>query len=327
VRAARSTRALLLLKLAASQVTMGDWAQALHNTELSRALAAELQLPALESEASTLAAFVAAARGDGDACRMHLAEAHRRAGPEPAGRQSAVVQWLLGMRALSQGHVAEAHDRLRPLQSSEDSCPRDFAVRRLSAADFVMAAVQSGAWDDAERCTSDFGAWLVEGSAPWAELDFARCRALLAGDDAEEWFVKALALLDRVDTLPVSARVELDYGGWLRRRKRYRDARAHLRLAVEYFESLGAWPWRGRARSELRAAGEADRHDVDALVALTPQELRIARLAAEGNSNREIASALILSPRTVGYHLHKVFPKLGVSSRAQLARALNDLSC
>ena len=94
-----------------------------------------------------------------------------------------------------------------------------------------------------------------------------------------------------------------------------------LRAACETFDDLGATPWAARARAELRATGES-RADPppDGLGALTPQELQVVRLAAEGMSNREIAAQLFLSPRTVGYHLHKAFPKLGVASRAQLAR-------
>ena len=121
-----------------------------------------------------------------------------------------------------------------------------------------------------------------------------------------------------------SARLELQFGSWLRRRKRYQEAREHLRIAEELFHRLGATAWHQRAHAELRAAGETQRaepHDD-----LTPQEHRIALLAAEGLSNRQIAERLALSPRTVGYHLYKIFPKLDITSRAQLASALQRAS-
>jgi DNA-binding NarL/FixJ family response regulator len=115
----------------------------------------------------------------------------------------------------------------------------------------------------------------------------------------------------------------LSYGTWLRRRRRVAEARAALRSARDTFDALGARPWAQRARQELRAAGEASRTRApEAWDQLSPQELQIAHLAAEGLSNREIAQRLYLSHRTVGSHLYRLFPKLGVTSRSQLVGAL-----
>jgi len=111
------------------------------------------------------------------------------------------------------------------------------------------------------------------------------------------------------------------YGEWLRRERRRTDARVHLRAAIDGFRRLGAVPWAERAEAELRATGETVRkRDASALDQLTPQELQIAGLVADGLTNREIAAQLFLSPRTVDYHLHKVFTKLGVASRTELVR-------
>ena len=119
------------------------------------------------------------------------------------------------------------------------------------------------------------------------------------------------------------ARTELLYGEWLRRERRRTDARVHLRAAIDLFRRLGAVPWAERAEAELRATGEtARKRDASAVDQLTPQELQIAGLVAEGLTNKEIAAQLFLSPRTVDYHLRKVFTKLDISSRNQLARAL-----
>jgi DNA-binding NarL/FixJ family response regulator len=115
------------------------------------------------------------------------------------------------------------------------------------------------------------------------------------------------------------ARLMLAYGAWLRRRRRVMEARTPLRIARESFKALGVEPWCERARQELRSAGEGStrqsRTDWDLL---TPQELQIAQLAAEGLSNKEIGQQLYLSPRTIGAHLYRIFPKLGITSRGQL---------
>jgi DNA-binding NarL/FixJ family response regulator len=117
------------------------------------------------------------------------------------------------------------------------------------------------------------------------------------------------------------ARTQLLYGESLRRGKRRADARLQLRQALETFEQLGAAPWAERARTELRATGEtARKREPGAASRLTPQERQIVRLVAEGATNQEVAARLFISKRTVEYHLHNVFTKLGVSSRTALAR-------
>jgi DNA-binding CsgD family transcriptional regulator len=144
-----------------------------------------------------------------------------------------------------------------------------------------------------------------------------RCLALVA-DKPEEHFSSAVACAD----LPVQqARSKLLYGEWLRRSRRKNEARAQLRVALELFEQAGAVPWADHARAELRAAGESTQPRAeDLLGTLTPQELQIVRLAATGATNKEIGAQLFLSPKTVGHHLYRAFPKLGVSNRTELAR-------
>lgn len=117
------------------------------------------------------------------------------------------------------------------------------------------------------------------------------------------------------------ARTELLFGEHLRRERRRADARPHLRAALETFQRLGMPVWADRARDELRATGEATGDPAtDTLAHLTSQELRIAAAVGEGATNREVAAQLFLSPRTVDYHLRKVFQKLHISSRADLIR-------
>ena len=117
------------------------------------------------------------------------------------------------------------------------------------------------------------------------------------------------------------ARTELLYGEWLRRQRRRREARPHLRRAADLFRQVGATPWEERSEGELRATGERARErDPSTLDQLTPQELQIAGLVASGMTNRQIAAQLYLSPRTIDYHLRKVFSKLDVASRTELVR-------
>jgi DNA-binding CsgD family transcriptional regulator len=153
-----------------------------------------------------------------------------------------------------------------------------------------------------------------------------RCRALLAAEpDAEELYTGALDLHQHDDRPFEQARSELLYGEWLRRARRTTEARTRLRAALETFERLGAEPWSERARTELGATGAAaprSQHP-GGLARLTPQELQIVRLAARGLSNRDIAAQLFLSHRTVGYHLYKAYPKLGVASRSGLTDVLD----
>jgi DNA-binding CsgD family transcriptional regulator len=158
----------------------------------------------------------------------------------------------------------------------------------------------------------------------WALGIEARSRALLgSGQAAEDLYREAIERLGRAGLRVEQARTHLLYGEWLRRQSRRRDARGQLRAAYEIFVPAGARAFAERARLELRATGErAPKQTAQTPDALTAREAHIARLAGQGASNPEIAAQLFISPATVAYHLRKVFPKLGISSRSQLAAAL-----
>jgi DNA-binding CsgD family transcriptional regulator len=158
----------------------------------------------------------------------------------------------------------------------------------------------------------------------WARGIEARLRAMLSdGPDAEELYAEAITRLERSRIRVQLARAHLVYGEWLRRERRRGDARAQLRIAHELFREFGVAAFAERARVELEATGEHPRkRTVDTRDELTPQELQIARLVAEGHSNREVAARMFISPSTVEYHLRKVFRKLGVRSRTQLAHRI-----
>jgi DNA-binding CsgD family transcriptional regulator len=158
----------------------------------------------------------------------------------------------------------------------------------------------------------------------WALGAEARSRALVSdGEAAESLYREAIDRLGRTRLRVDLARARLLYGEWLRRQRRRRDARDQLASAYEIFDSAGAAAFAERARIELRASGgQTNERAVEMRDPLTAQEALIARLAGEGASNPEIAAQLFISPATVAYHLRKVFTKLGIGSRSQLAPAL-----
>ncbi|NUW41143.1 ATP-binding protein [Nonomuraea rhodomycinica] len=194
-------------------------------------------------------------------------------------------------------------------------------VWRYAWPDYVEAAVRVGTPRRADGMLRRYADW-AEGTGqagPLAVLH--RARALLAPDErAEPLYERALALSGQPFQ---QARTRLVFGEWLRRHQRRAEARVQLQAAMDAFDRLDAAPWSARAAAELRAAGATPARNPragDPLAVLTPQELQVVQLAVTGASNREIGAQLFLSPRTVAYHLYKAFPKLGITSRGELAR-------
>ena len=177
--------------------------------------------------------------------------------------------------------------------------------------DAVEAAARCGRAGELGEQFAAFEGWALALPTGAHLALLARCQALLGKRSPEEAFGEAIEHALAVPPFQ-QARTELLYGEWLR---------GHLRTALETFRALGAAPWAERAEAELRATGEtARRRDVSAAQQLTPQELQVAGLVTGGLTNKEIAAQLFLSPRTVDYHLRKVFTKLGITSRAELIR-------
>jgi DNA-binding CsgD family transcriptional regulator len=193
------------------------------------------------------------------------------------------------------------------------------ALRLTSLGDLVDAASHSGRIEEVRPIVAELAEAAAQTPAPVLHADLRLARALLAADDDAEALFGAALGADLAAWPLIRSRTQLAYGEWLRRHRRALESRDHLRAARDMFDALGAIPWSERARRELRAAGETSRHrDLDARDQLTPQELQIAQLAADGLTNREIGQRLYLSHRTVSSHLHRIFPKLGVAARSEL---------
>jgi DNA-binding CsgD family transcriptional regulator len=195
-----------------------------------------------------------------------------------------------------------------------------------SLVELIEGAVRCGEMTVARAALERLTEQTCLSSTEWALGAEARSRALLEhGDRAELWYVQAIERLSRSRIMTHLARAQLLYGEWLRRQGRRVDARVQLRAAADAFTGMGAAAFAARADRELLASGERARKRVDETrFELTPQETRIAALARDGRSNPEIATMLTISPRTVEYHLHKVFTKLRISSRTELHLVLRD---
>jgi DNA-binding CsgD family transcriptional regulator len=230
------------------------------------------------------------------------------------------VHGALALLELGLGNYAAA------LRHALEALPRQNVLGFAQFSDVVEAGTRCGERETATAALEDFTPWALASGTDLALGLLARSRALLADDvHAEAEYRLAIDHLQRCRLVPQLARTHQVYGEWLRRQRRRRDARDQLRCAFEMFDDMGMMAFAGRARAELRATGERARpRSLGTPEVLTAQEAQIARLAAERLSNREIAGQLFISARTVEYHLHKVFRKLGVTSRAQLARTFSD---
>jgi len=303
---------------------LGGWQAAAGAAESTR-LALETGQPVWAAAARTAEARMAALHGDRAGAEAHIAAiessgAHARSGSIAAG-----VQTTRGLIALAEGNYAAAYEHLRRMFDPVD--PAHHRVQQCWALGyFAEAAMHSGQHDHARRVIARLGDIAGTADTPAVRIGLGYAHAVLAGDapEAEGLFRGAL------DGVPQAwgfdrGRIELAYGTWLRRRRRIAESRAPLRAARDTFDRLGIRQWGERARQELRAAGETSgQPGPGAWDRLSPQEFQIAALAAEGLSNREISQRLYISHRTVGSHLYRIFPKLGVTARAQLKDALHQ---
>lgn len=263
-------------------------------------------------------ALVTAMTGDEHSC-VALADDAVRRGADHHLSGAGTAALALAVLDLGYGRYAAALERLSAIPMQLRRHP---AIALPSPPEWAEAAARSGAPERAAEAMATFAPWATRRDNPVAQAHLHRCRALLgAGHEAENHYLSAIRIYDEVNRPMARARTELLYGEWLRRVRRRSAARAPLRAALRLFDEIGARSWAERARTELRATGErvAAAEQIGGQERLTPQELQVVRLAATGMSNRDIGAQLFISPRTVGYHLYKAFPKLGVAARHELA--------
>jgi DNA-binding CsgD family transcriptional regulator len=231
-----------------------------------------------------------------------------------------VCHWVSGILYNALGRYEDA---LSEAEQAVKDTP-ELWISAWALPELIEAATRAGETRLAVEALESLAEATRAGRTDWGLGVQARCRALLSeAEDAEGWYREAIDRLSRTRLRPDLARAHLLYGEWLRHEGRRLDARRQLRTALEMFVAMGVEGFADRAERELLATGERVRkRAVDAREDLTPQEAQIAQLARDGLSNAEIGAQLFISPRTVEYHLHKVFTKLDISARGQLDRAL-----
>jgi DNA-binding CsgD family transcriptional regulator len=271
-------------------------------------------------------ATVAGERGDFERADALADRAEAELLPVGAQAMLALVQFARGRGAVAHQRYRDGLEQLERVLDPGDVAYHPF-VGAWGLSDVIEAAAHVGERERAERHLAELEALADTTNGTFLRATLAYAKPLLASDaEAEELYRAALGG-DLVNWPCHRTRMLLAYGRWLRRQRRVSDSRGPLRAAKAGADALAFDGLAASARQELRAAGETSRlRAPDVRDRLTPQELQIAQLVAEGLSNREIGLRLYLSHRTVGSHLYRMFPKLGIASRAQLANALADAS-
>jgi ATP/maltotriose-dependent transcriptional regulator MalT len=315
---------LLLLTIDSSY--RGQWDEAENLAQHGLDLAAAHGHHLFEGQLRCHLAFIAAARGNVDLARALSDEITTWAAPRGIRMTQAFAWRARTIAALGQGDYEDAY--LQASRINLAGTPSSGIPGRWTVMDLVEAAVRTGRIDQARAHVAAAQQAGIAGISPRMALITAGAAALAAPDhEAGPLFQVALSVPE-ADRWPFEqARIQLAYGQWLRRTRDTTRARLHLRAALETLDRLGAEPWAQRARNELRATGIATTTRPGARAgALTAQERQIATLAATGLTNKQIGERLFLSHRTVGAHLHRAFPKLGITSRAALHDALDTIS-
>ena len=302
----------------------GRWSQAVAEATESVTLAEQTGQVGLTSFSLATQAVVLAHLGHEAEARAVLATADAVIQRMQAHAVRIYAVAALGHLELSLGRVTEAVEALEPLVALAAELRQDEPALVMWRPDLIEALIRAGHTDRAEAQLAVLDRQAQATGGRWAQAAVLRGRGLLAGDDDfRAPFEAALALHADLPMPFELARTQLAYGERLRRAKARADAREPLRAALATFERLGAAAWTERALAELRATGQASaRRAESASARLTPHELQVALLVAQGMTNREVAAALFLSPKTIEYHLGQIYRKLDVRGRAQLARLM-----
>jgi DNA-binding CsgD family transcriptional regulator len=278
--------------------------------------------PLEQAPAMIRAAMIAGMRGDGALADRLARRAEAMVLPARIGAALGGIQFVRGVTAIGARRYSEAFDHLSRIFDRADPAYQA-GQGTWALGDLAESAARTGRTGEVREIVDRFRPASGDRVTPWTRVALLYAAPLLAGEEAAEREFRRALEANLVRWPFYRARLLLEYGSWLRRRRRIAEARAPLRHAHQVCEAHGLLPWAERARQELRATGEGRATlRAEARAPLSPQELQIARLAAEGLSNREIGQRLYLSHRTIGSHLYRIFPKLGISSRAQLGSVL-----
>ncbi|HEY6275681.1 MAG TPA: LuxR family transcriptional regulator [Streptosporangiaceae bacterium] len=314
-------RALALQAWSAAH--LADLGAAIPAADEARRLAQETRQPLIMATAGAVQAILAALRGDVEAADAAAAQAEQTCVPLRASAVLAATQLARGLACLGAGRPADALAHLRRIHDPADPAYH-YAIRCYTIGDLAEAAVRSGDPQGIGVVMQEMETAARQTASPSLHGGMRYARALLA-TDGQAGGLFGYALQSGMTAGPfLRARVQLAHGEWLHQHRHDAAARVPLRAAIETFDALGVIPWSERARQQLRATGETSRPRIpEARDQLTPQELQIAQMAADGLTNREIGQKLYLSHRTISSHLYRVFPKLGITSRAELRHVLD----
>jgi DNA-binding CsgD family transcriptional regulator/tetratricopeptide (TPR) repeat protein len=328
-RAAPVLRAQGRLGLLAQLLAVRGWAgintgqlrDAVRFTEEANHLAIETRQPIWTAISMLGLAALSGLQGEEGAAEQLIAEATEPVASLGLSIVAAKAEFARGVTHFTAGRHSEAFDHFKRMFDPHGPAFHE-VVAQAAAPYIIECAVRAGRNDEADRMMTLLVALGKRTPATLVHIGLRFARPLLANEsEAQDLYELAL---DAEPKWPFDfARLEMSYGSWLRRQRRITESRPHLRAARDMFDSLGVQPWADKARAELRASGEKIPEPVRApRLPLSPQELQIAQMAASGLSNREIADRLFLSHRTVGAHLYRVYPKLGIASRSELAGVL-----
>lgn len=300
----------------------GDWDLAMRAADECARLSGETGQPLWKSFALLTHGTLAGMRGDIEHANELLAEAEEILHPILLGPHLSFLAIARTAIAMAAGRHRDAFGHIRRVFDPGDPA-YDIVLGSRGLIDLVDAAVHTNHEPQARIAVAQLEQVAARNRSPFISTSLSYVRPMLADDNhAEALYVEALADQPMTNRF-LRARVLLNYGMWLRRQRRVADSREPLRSGRDEFDAVGAKTWAERARQELRASGEKSRRRTpERRDDLTPQEMQIAQMAAAGLTNREIGERLFLSHRTIGSHLYRIFPKLGINSRSELARAL-----
>ncbi|MEV4510954.1 LuxR family transcriptional regulator [Dactylosporangium sp. NPDC049525] len=315
-----------LLLLSVDSCHHGQWDEADDLAREGLDLAVAYGYHLLKAQLRIRPAFVAAARGDAGLAHALTGEVMTWAVPRGLGLTRALALHTRAVAALGTGDYEDAYAQAAWI--SQPCVPATGIPGRWMVLDLVEAEMRTERVEEARTHVATARRSGVAQVSSHTALIVAGAAALTADDEHAGALFEAALSLPEAERWPWEyARIHLAYGQWLRRTRETNRARLHLRAAIEILDQLRAAPWARRARNELRATGVAvDNRPETRTAGLTAQERQIATLAATGMTNKQIAQRLFLSHRTVGAHLHRIFPKLGITSRAALRDALDTLA-